>query len=192
VFVKGNSEVPDVQDAIIEYRGFQAVVQCRECAMAGTSPNGTGLVFHGTKGALVLGRGGFEVIPDKKENPTNIVARIMGGHPVGGPQPLPADGGTFWTEPLKDTSGESRGQLVEHARNFIECVKSRRDPNSDLESSHRVSTVCHLANISMRLGRKIDWNVETEEISGDAGASAMLLRPYRPPWDAELRALGVT
>ena len=191
-FLKDNCEVPDVQDTVIEYPGFHATVQVRECTMAGTAPNTGGLVFHGTKGTMLLGRDGFEVIPDKKDDPVNIVARIMGGHPVGGPQPVRSEGGQFWASPAKDVSGERRSQLTEHAQNFIASVKSRKQPISDLESGHQVSTVCHLANIAMKLGRKLRWNAATEEIEGDAAASALLVRPYREPWDAELRALGVT
>jgi predicted dehydrogenase len=190
-FLKDNCEVPDVQDAIIEYPGFQTACQFRECA-AGFSRSGMGNVnFFGNKGTMALGRDGFEIVADRKENPTNIVARILGGHPVGGPQPAPEPGEEYWTEPVKDTSGDAKDQYVQHVRNFLECVKSRKNPNSDLESSHRVATVCHLANISLRTGRKIDWDAEKEQIIGDAEASKMLVRPCRPPWDAELRALAV-
>jgi len=76
-----------------------------------------------------------------------------------------------------------------HARNFLDCVKSRGQPVSDLESGHQVATTCHLANISLRSGNKLNWDAEKEEIVGDPKASAMLERPYRRPWDAELRAL---
>src|SRR6266545_2050912 len=190
-FLEDNGEVPDTQDVIIEYPGFRAVCQWRECA-AGVSATGMGgLEFHGTKGTLLLGRDGFEIFPDKKENPTNIVARIIGGHPVGGPQPVAEPDGQFWTEPAKDTSGDWKSQYVQHVRNFLDCVKSRKEPNSDLESGHQVAAVCHLANISLRTGRKIRWDPEKEEIVGDAEAAKMLVRPYRKPWDAELRALGV-
>jgi hypothetical protein len=58
-----------------------------------------------------------------------------------------------------------------------------------LESGHQIATVCHLANISMRTGNKLNWDAAKEEIIGDARASAMLERPYRKPWDAQLRAL---
>jgi predicted dehydrogenase len=188
-FLKDNCETPDLQDTIIEYPGFHAVCQIRECA-AGFGKAGTaGLQLHGNKGSMSLGRDGYEIVPNKKENPTNIVARIMGGHPVGGPQPVPAAGEEYWTEPARDISGDQNDQCVRHVRNFLECVKSRKEPNSDLESGHRVTTVCHLANISMKVGRKLRWDAEKEEIVGDAEASAMLERPYRKPWDAELRAL---
>jgi predicted dehydrogenase len=191
-FLKDNCEAPDVQDVLIEYPGFNATVQIRECAACGVTPNTGGLTFHGTKATLVVNRTGFEVIADKKENPVNIVSRIMGGHPVGGPQPMPEKGDEFWTESATDKSGDAKNQVVEHARNFIQCVKSRQQPNSDLESSHQVSTVCHLANIAMKVSRKIRWDTEREDIVGDPEAAAMLTRPYRKPWHAELRALGVS
>jgi len=186
-YLKDNCEVPDVQDTIIEYPGFQAVVQFHECAAGGVTTGMGGLAFHGTQGTMVLGRDGYEIIPDKKEKPANIVAKIIGGHPVGGPQPEPDEAGQFWTEPAQDKTGEWKGQYVDHARNFLDSVKSRKQPNSDLESGHRVATVCHLANISLKLGRKIRW--DGENVVGDAEAESMLMRPYRAPWDAELRAL---
>jgi predicted dehydrogenase len=190
-FLKDNCEVPDLQDAIIEYPGFQATVQFRECAAGMMNTATAGLIFQGTKGSMILNRAGFEIVPDKKENPVNSVAKIMGGHPVGGPQPVPEPEGQLWTEAMKDTSGDSKGQFVEHAQNFLDCVKSRKEPNSDLESSHRVTSVCHLTNISMKLGRKLRWDDDKEQILGDAEANAMLSRSYRKPWDAELKALGV-
>jgi hypothetical protein len=83
-----------------------------------------------------------------------------------------------------------KSQYVQHTCNFLECLKSRKEPNSDLESGHQVVTVCHLANISLRTGRKIRWHAEKEGIIGDSEAAKMLVRPYRKPWDAELRTLG--
>jgi predicted dehydrogenase len=190
MFLKDNGEVPDVQDVIIEYPGFHAVCQVRECAAAFTKPNTGGMQFHGTKGSMTLGRTGFEIDPDRKNDPTNIVAGIGGGgHPVGGPQPVPYPEGQTWTEALKDSSGDAKQQNALHVRNFLDCIKSRAQPVSDLESSHQVSTVCHLSNISLRLGRKLNWDAEKEEIVGDAEANQWLTRPYRKPWDQELLSL---
>jgi predicted dehydrogenase len=190
-FLKDNCEVPDIQDAIIEYPGFHAVCQFRECASGYSKVGMGGVEFIGNKGTMSLGRDGYEVVADKKELPENIVARIIGGHPIGGPQPVPEPLGQLWTEPAKDTSGDWKDQYVQHTRNFLECVKSRKEPNSDLESAHRVATVCHLSNISLKTGRKIRWDADKEEILGDAEASQMLVLSYRKPWDAELRSLGI-
>jgi len=188
-FLDDNGEVPDTQDAIIEYPDFNAVVQIHECA-AGARAQGSGaLIFAGTKGTMTLGREGYEIVPDAKIEPVNSFARIMGGHPVGGPQPVPETEGDTWTSPQRDRSGSANGQLAAHMRNFLDCVKSRQTPISDLASSHGVSTTCHLANLSLRTGRKLVWDAKRAEIRADREANALLERPYRAPWDAELRAL---
>ncbi len=67
-------------------------------------------------------------------------------------------------------------------RDFLDCVKSRRDPYSPVDIGHRVSSVCHLANIAIRVGRRIRWNPDTEQIENDSEASAMMARPMRSPW----------
>jgi predicted dehydrogenase len=66
---------------------------------------------------------------------------------------------------------------------FLKCVKSRKDPYFPVDIGHRVSTVCHLANISLRLGgRKLKWDPVTERFENDDQANAMLTRPMRKPW----------
>ena len=189
--LKDNCEVPDTQDVIIEYPGFNAVCEYREASAGQQGLGMGGLMFHGTKGSLAVGRTGFELTPDKKVNPINTVAKVLpGGHPVGGPQPVeePTEQ-KFWTEAEKDMSGDATKDYRRHARNFLDCVKSRKQPIADLESGHQVVTVCHLANISLRTGRKLVWDATREEIIGDKQANEMLVRPYRKPWDQELRAL---
>jgi predicted dehydrogenase len=181
-----NGETPDTQDAIVEYPGFTAIWSHRE----GSQGRGShGLEIYGTHGGLSISRQGFELTPDKVVAPENTVPQFTGAHPVGGPRPVPAtDPPRYWAEPVKDV-GDGREQFRLHARNFLDCVRSRERPVSDLESGHRVATVCHLANLSLRLGRKLRWNAEREDVVADAEASAMLVRPYRAPWDAELRSL---
>jgi predicted dehydrogenase len=189
-FLKDNMETPDVQDTIIEYPGFNAVIQYRE-ATAGRDSLGMGsVVFYGTKGLMPTSRGGYEVFPDAKVSPMNTMATIMGGHPVGGPQVTPEERGR-WTEPERDATGNGNRDFQQHERNFLDCIRSRKDPIVTVETGHQVATVCHLANISLRVGRKINWSAEKEEIVGDPQANEMLKRPYRAQWDKELRALGV-
>ena len=191
-FLKDNCQTPDTQSVILEYPGFTTTCLYRE-ASAGQSREGMGAaVFNGTYGTMVVGRSGYEVIPDPKVNPQNTVAAILGGHPVGGPQPVPDKNGQFWTQEENDTSGDAAEDYRRHARNFLDCMRSRQDPITDVESGHRVATACHLANISLRTQRKITWDAKSEQIVADDQANAMLNLPYRKPWDAELRALGVS
>ncbi len=70
-------------------------------------------------------------------------------------------------------------------RNFLDCVKSRQDPYFPVDIGHRVSTVCHLANISIKLGRKIKWDPEQECFPDDPAATALMSRPMRAPWSLE-------
>lgn len=68
-------------------------------------------------------------------------------------------------------------------RDFLDCVRSRRDPYFPVEIGHRVSTVCHLANIAIKVGRKLRWDPNKEAFLGDADATALQrLRPMRAPW----------
>ena len=53
---------------------------------------------------------------------------------------------------------------TEHMRNFLECVRSRKQPNSPIDMGHRVITGAHLANISYRTGKRIEWDVKEEKI----------------------------
>jgi len=176
-----NGETPDTQDALFEYPGFTTLWSHREGSRG--RGEGEGLEFFGTKGSMTLSRSGFQVFPDMKVPPQNQIPEFQ-GHPVGGPERVASGTLAPWCEPVREKVYNDL--LASHARDFIDCVKSRRQPVCSLEEAHGVATACHLANISLRLGRKVRWNVEREEIVDDAEASGMLVRPYRKPWDQVL------
>ena len=67
-------------------------------------------------------------------------------------------------------------------RDFLDCVKSRKDPYFPVEIGHRVATVCHLANLSIKLGRKLKWDPEKEVFPSDDEANKLLSRRMRAPW----------
>jgi predicted dehydrogenase len=187
--LKDNGETPDTQTALFEYPGWQATWSMRECCR-GSAP-ASGLEFCGTRGSLSISRRGFVVTPDSRVVPDDAIPRFGGPHPVGGPartgqREAPK---SAWTAALEDRSGNEFDQFRRHARNFLDCIRSRRDPISDLEGAHRVVTACHLANLSLRLGRKLRWDAERETTVGDLEAEALLERPYRAPWDAVRRSL---
>jgi predicted dehydrogenase len=188
--LQDNGETPDTQDVLFEYPGWTAVWSHRE---ASRGPEGYApLEFFGPRGSLAISRKGFTLTADRRVPPENTVPQFTGAHPVGGPVGVKDEGPPqFWTTPVTDRSGDVREQFRMHVRNFLDCVKSRKEPVSDLESGHRVATACHLANLSLRLGRRIRWDADKETIRDDAEATRLLVRPYRAPWDAELKALGV-
>lgn len=69
-----------------------------------------------------------------------------------------------------------------HHRNFLECIKNRRETAAPAEVAHRTATMAHLGNIAMILGRKLDWNPEKEQFVNDSSANRLLSRPMRSPW----------
>jgi predicted dehydrogenase len=184
-----NGETPDTQDALFEFDGWTAAWAMRECCRG--EPPAWPLEFCGDKGSLGISRAGFKLTADPDVPPAAMIPQFAGAHPVGGPQIVAPGPRKPRTEPAEDRSGDTRGQFREHVRNFLDCVKSRKQPISDLASAHRTATACHLANLSLRLGRKLRWDAAREEIVGDAEANRWLVRPYRAPWDRELTALGV-
>lgn len=185
-----NGETPDTMDANLKFDTWTASWSHREASEGRENPS---LEFYGTHGSLSINRRGFRIVADRDMPPANAIPHFAGAHPVGGPEPVPVDKERrqLRTEPIVDQTGDGRQQFKDHVRNFLECVKSRRTPISDLESGHRVATACHLANISLRLGRRIEWDAANESVHDDAEANSMLRRPYRAPWDRELQALGV-
>jgi len=69
-----------------------------------------------------------------------------------------------------------------HRRDFLDCVKSRSQTITPIETSHRSATVAHLGNIAMLIGRKIRWDPKNEQIIDDSIAMRMLSRTMRSPW----------
>lgn len=74
---------------------------------------------------------------------------------------------------------------TDHMQNFIECVKTREEPVSPVRFEQRAVTACHLTNISLRLGRKLQWDPEAEQIVGDAEAAGWLKRRQRTPYTTD-------
>ncbi len=70
----------------------------------------------------------------------------------------------------------------DHARAFLDCVKTRQQTISNAEVAHRSISACHVANICKRLGRPIKWDPVKEECIGDPEANRLRSRAYREPW----------
>jgi hypothetical protein len=120
-----------------------------------------GVEFHGNNGTLVVDRGGWEVFPE--------MARIDGRQQF----KLPAF--------PRQNVGNDQSHL-QHVKNFIDCMRSRALPTSDVEVGHNSMIACHLGNIAFRLGRQIRWDVDKERMINDSDAQAFVTRAYRAPW----------
>jgi hypothetical protein len=74
-------------------------------------------------------------------------------------------------------------QAKYHMQEWMECMRTRKRPSADVEIGHRSVTVCHLANITRRLGRRLKWDPVAERFINDAEADAMLIRPRRKGYE---------
>ena len=188
----GDGETPDTQDALFEFDGWTASWSCREAARGLREAEGSWpLVFYGANGSLALSRNGFVVTTDPQVPPESLIPDFLRPKPTEAdrqerPAPAPR------TEALEDRTGDDRDQFRRHVRDFLDCLRARRQPFSDLESGCRVATLCHLANISLRSGRRIAWDQAMQRPVDAEVLHNWWSRDYRAPWDRELAALGVT
>ncbi|MBN2474533.1 MAG: Gfo/Idh/MocA family oxidoreductase [Pirellulales bacterium] len=120
------------------------------------------LELRGTSGTLYVSTGAFEVIPERGGQFQDSAPRM---------------------EPIVDESGMGEDDLTTlHARNFLDCVKSRQKPHADIEIGHRSTTMSLLANISLVTGQRLEWDAEKERITSPQAANDLLHYEYRKPW----------
>ena len=67
-------------------------------------------------------------------------------------------------------------------QNWVDCIKSGKEPISPVEKGHRACSVCLITHISMKLGRKLEWNPDTEKFVKDEEANKLLSRSQRFPY----------
>jgi predicted dehydrogenase len=86
---------------------------------------------------------------------------------------------------LRSSIGPGDVQLYRsshHKQNFLDCVRSRRQPIAPVETAHRSNSICILGHIAMTLGRKLEWDPDRERFTNSDQANRMLGRAYRQPW----------
>lgn len=71
-----------------------------------------------------------------------------------------------------------------HIQDWITAIRRRTKPACHPETTHRAMSICQIANLCLRLGRKLEWNPTTERFPQDADANRMLSRARRSPWHA--------
>lgn len=97
---------------------------------------------------------------------------------------LVVDRGGWKVYDLKEpVTSDSSDQARTHHRNFIDCIKSRERPTSDIEIGHITSVLCHLGNISYRLGREIVFDPVKRDFGNDSEANLLLGREYSKNWE---------
>ena len=111
---------------------------------------------------LVVDRGGWEVYPETDRIDKKVRTFKMSGLP-------------------RQNAG-SQDYHIYHVENFIDCMRTRQNPRSDVGIGHNSMIACHLGNMAQRLGRKVRWDVENERVIDDAEAQNMVTKDYRSPW----------
>ncbi|MHC4398255.1 MAG: Gfo/Idh/MocA family protein [Planctomycetota bacterium] len=149
--------------------------------MVVTHGPGNGIMIEGEKGRIYVNRARLsgKPIEDLTKADHDWLAeetvRLYKGKPI--------DASKVTT----DAANTGRDQAtVEHMRNLFACVKDRSLPVSDVFTHHRAVSSCHLSNIAMLLGRKLQWDPAEEDFVGDEQASALVARPQRPPYTIEV------
>ncbi len=160
LYVDDNLETPDTMMATFRYPKFLLTYESRT---ANPMPllgqfGGNATSIHGTEATLIVRRGGCYVIPNAKSQVTAL---------------------TF----EKDSAMNAMN--VPHWANFIESIKTREKPMSDIETCVRSSTACILANLAMRHRTWLDWD-ETNWTVKQANVKPFLRAKYRAPWKLEV------
>lgn len=153
-------ETPDTQIAVIEFENFVIHLEARHGNKRGIDAirSNSAAEWIGTTGTLGVHKDAWEYFYEKA--------------------PKKSSGET---EIVPETVNELN---TNHFQNFIDCIKTRKTPRSDIDTSHQASTLCHLANISYQTGKVIEWDAEKEVITNepDAMNCRQYKREYRSPW----------
>jgi predicted dehydrogenase len=133
-------ETPDVIHGVWDYGKFAATFAVEFVNGA----DGVGCGFYGTRQTLVANasRGGTIRLYDTADKD-----EIKEGQ-----------------KPVQEWKVEDETPL--HVKNWVECVKSREEPNSPIELGARVILAAHLANLSYRTGKKVFWDADRKEVIG--------------------------
>ncbi|TWU67215.1 Gfo/Idh/MocA family protein [Crateriforma conspicua] len=126
-----------------------------------TSEGDNGILFEGTKGRFFVNRGKIvgKPVEDLESNPLpeGAVEDVYGG-------------------PVAEN----------HTDNFVQAMRNRTQPISDVWSHNRMLETCHLANIAIRLGRELNWDPAKREIVGDEEANSFLSRESRKGYEIDM------
>jgi predicted dehydrogenase len=160
-YVTDNRDTPDTMLATFEYPKFLASYESRTAnplPMFGRN-QGAGTLIHGSEASLLVNRSGCWVIPNKPGEPTQT-----------------------WD---RDGNPDMAQMNVPHWKNWLACIKSRQAPESEIETCVRSSTVCILANLSMRFKTRLDWDEKNWTVK-QKEVVPHLKAKYRAPWKLEV------
>ncbi|MBW6501460.1 MAG: Gfo/Idh/MocA family oxidoreductase [Bacteroidales bacterium] len=134
---------------------------------SGGYPNG--IRYEGTEGWIFVTRGAYSATPSDPVAADRNLQALSASDP----------------KILTSVIGPDEIHLYESREqhgNWLDCIKSRKEPISPVEIGHRACTVCLIIHIGMKLGRKLDWDPVKERFINDDEANRWLSRPQRKPY----------
>lgn len=153
-WLKDDSETPDTMQASFEYPGFLGSWEHRSNNTELGTNRLMGITFHGSRGTLYVDRAVTRLTPEKGSDLAPFEMKR-----VADPHPL-------------------------HWANFVDCIRTRKRPNSDIETCVRTSISCILANLSLKEKLRLDWDDARNTVEQES-ARHLLHREYRAPWKLE-------
>ena len=161
--VEDDRNIPDTMEVLFEMPSKSIIKFSIHEANGGGGIDGGEVELNGAKGNLIASQSGYMISPSKP--------------------------GQFqsWSQPLntlkKELKGLGSNDSTENLiRNFLDCIKNGREPICPLEEGHRSTCFAHLANISLELGQRIEWDPVQEKIINNTKANDYLHYEYRAPW----------
>jgi predicted dehydrogenase len=164
------ANITDTQNATFDFGNLQVVWTHRTYGDPPDPKYPWGATFYGDKGTLKASVMSYDFVPSAKGAPPvheDVVYEL---------DQFPEDR----TE--KDLERHVAPAIRRHMQDFLTCIASRGKPVADIEQGYMSTTACILANLSMRVGRTLEWDHAKGVVVGDAEANRLLRRPYRSPW----------
>ncbi|HJZ94662.1 MAG TPA: Gfo/Idh/MocA family oxidoreductase [Gemmataceae bacterium] len=172
-----NREVPDTLEVVWQYPGDTLLTfsQFNATAAPGAA-RPCEIEFRGTRGTLYFNLNGYEVVPDVIY-PNEVPARTPVDRAV---EKAYRSGGK---PQIAGKKVEGRINDADHARNFLDCVKSRETPSCDVEYGHRCTTAALVGNIAHKLRAFLEWDAKAERFTNSDAGNKLLSYEYRAPYE---------
>jgi len=181
-FIPDKRGVPDTMEAVWDYPDGTLVTfsQYNTNATPGSRP-GAHVEFRGTEGTVYFNDSRVEIVPEAVR--TEPVAAL---NPLDRAESRRQALATTRPAGKQNVTIPGKGDTVAHARNFLDCVKSRSLCNCPIETGHRSTTTTLIGNVACDYKRYLAWDAERERFINDDEANKALSYEYRPPWKLEL------
>jgi predicted dehydrogenase len=171
-----NREVPDTLEVLWTYPGNTLVTFSQFNATApAASARRAEIEFRGTKGTLYVFSNGYEIVPDEI-TPNEFFARTPLDRSL---ERSYRKGAKAMIAPQK---GSGDAPTSAHARNFLDCIRSRQKCTCDIEVGHRDTSAALIGNIAHRTKSYLEWDGKAERFTNQVAANKYLRYDYRAPY----------